>query len=330
MSILNAIAQGTNPGAGMVQGRKNQLAMEDRERSYNMAKTNQNRLAENDAFNRQWKMDERDYNRKQNTLQSKAKAREDAAEWVKQLKHDIMKGVLPPDAVEGYAQTWFETGRGMGLDLPESVPPNALKALTDLAAGSYKPQKPDLMTGVDGQGNPVMVPKVEGATPFIKPDNNKVNLVQVFSEDGMTPEFVPQSEALERKPYSDAQAKKMDEKRKTAQASKKVQSIAQDLLKDKDSVRAVYGAIDSWTPTLRSKSKTTEIKLQQLISNLTLADTDKLTGILSDTDIALLKAGATPLSDLSLDDETAIQALEALAGDPNTVTVGNATITFKD
>jgi hypothetical protein len=304
MSILNAIAQGTNPGAGMVQGRKNQLAMEDRDRSYNMAKTNQNRLAENDAFNRQWKMDERDYNRKQNTLQSKAKAREDAAEYVLEVRKQAMK--LPPEARPGLVQNMWSMAGDLGVELPELTPKH-LEAFQSLPLDD------------DGLSNYAAKQKVR--IGLEQEAENKER------ERRMTAPTVVE-QAADRK--ATAQAKTAELKVQDAEAQKdaasatkaELQNLASEFLVPKgdgtfdvkDSIKSVYGAWDGLTPTLMPGSVDAEAQIDRLVDLLTLENTKKMTGVLSESDIKILQRAGSILGNKRISQEVAQKELERIAG----------------
>jgi hypothetical protein len=112
---------------------------------------------------------------------------------------------------------------------------------------------------------------------------------------------------------TDVKAMENATKEEKAQVLKKdTLRIIDDLLADKDSIKAVVGPFDSTTKTILPKSSRAETKLKQLISILTAENLDIMTGVLSETDLKVIADIAGGGLDMSGDDDTVIEELERL------------------
>lgn len=114
-----------------------------------------------------------------------------------------------------------------------------------------------------------------------------------------------------------AEQKAVDVGRQAAvvqETKKSLATIAADILKDPDTVDAVYGSIDGFLPTLGPDAVDAELKIRKLVNLLTLQNVDAVPGVLSDSDIKLLKEAGTTLSNFRLSDSEAKVELARIAG----------------
>lgn len=110
-------------------------------------------------------------------------------------------------------------------------------------------------------------------------------------------------------------AGKKDVEKAAAQENKaELQELASSILEDKDAIRAVYGSIGGLLPSVRQGTVDAELQIQRLVDMLTLENTSKMSGVLSESDIKILQRAGTVLGNFRLSEDQAIKELEKVAG----------------
>ena len=223
---------------------------------------------------------------------------------------------------------------GTELGLPQADP--SVIARIDAIAQSM--QKPDegftLSPGqsrFDASGNPV--------ASITEPDKQP-DLKEVFDPETETMRFVPKDQAAGMASKAPSAKSDADARKAEAQATKaeldllaaqrteegkadtanQIQALAQSLLKEEDGeivladgVSRVFGAIDRFLPSV-GQAATAEAKINQLVSMLTLENTDKMTGVLSESDIKILRDAGTLLGSKGVPEPAALAELKKVAG----------------
>ena len=96
------------------------------------------------------------------------------------------------------------------------------------------------------------------------------------------------------------QNKKAEQQQQQAKANEvatKTRNLVDELLGDEDALRRVVGAVDEFIPTFRDSSRDAEAALDDLKNLLTVENLDLMSGVLSESDIKILKSvGASGLS----------------------------------
>ena len=88
-----------------------------------------------------------------------------------------------------------------------------------------------------------------------------------------------------------------DKAKRAEEATNKIKNLVMELLKNRDGLKRVIGGFDELTPTLRPSSRDAEAALEDLRNLLTVENLDLMSGVLSESDIKILKSvGASGLS----------------------------------
>lgn len=175
-------------------------------------------------------------------------------------------------------------------------------AITGGQPGDFAAQ---LTEAVDASGNPVFVQAskrggaqvVPGITP---PGPSAREQIQTqIAEENLAQE-VAQTEEAERKA--------------TAAASTKddISSLASSILDSGDYVD-VFGAIQGAIPSVQQETVDAEADVDRLVSLLTLENTGKMSGVLSESDIKILRDAGTILGNKRISDTKAKEELEKIA-----------------
>jgi hypothetical protein len=93
---------------------------------------------------------------------------------------------------------------------------------------------------------------------------------------------------------AEQEAKEKQQQQAAAEADRAL-AIADKLLKDEKGLRGVSGGFDRLSPTFSDKSLAIESDIEELSSLLTIGNLDRMSGALSDSDIALLKQASAGL-----------------------------------
>lgn len=88
-------------------------------------------------------------------------------------------------------------------------------------------------------------------------------------------------------------------------------TLAESLLRRPQALAATYGR-SSFLPTFDPETAAFQADRDTLVSNETLTNIDKLTGVLSDTDIALLKSSVSKLQNEGISEESAREELKRI------------------
>lgn len=117
-----------------------------------------------------------------------------------------------------------------------------------------------------------------------------------------------------------SQQKAAESARKAAEAEKTAEDVrlkALSLLgpdfKIRPDVARAFGAFQGALPTVRGSTIDVEADVEQLVSLLTLENTDKMAGVLSETDIKILRDAGTILGNRRISDERAEEELQKIA-----------------
>ncbi len=112
-----------------------------------------------------------------------------------------------------------------------------------------------------------------------------------------------------------AEQEVVDNERKTeivAQTKNRMGEIVKDLLGDLPAFEDVFGTFDGVIPSGDQDTINAENKIKQLVNMLTLQNVDAVPGVLSDSDILLLKEAGTILSNFRTGDQAAIVELRRI------------------
>ena len=105
-----------------------------------------------------------------------------------------------------------------------------------------------------------------------------------------------------------------ESKRQSAAATKsEVSELAQTIL-DAGDYESVYGAAQGLFPTVRPDIIDAEADVDRLIDLLTLENTSKMTGVLSESDIKILQRAGTKLANKRISNKAARDELQRIAG----------------
>ena len=105
-----------------------------------------------------------------------------------------------------------------------------------------------------------------------------------------------------------------ESKRQSAAATKsEVSELAQTIL-DAGDYESVYGAAQGLFPTVRPDIIDAEANVDRLIDLLTLENTSKMTGVLSESDIKILQRAGTKLANKRISNKAARDELKRIAG----------------
>lgn len=94
--------------------------------------------------------------------------------------------------------------------------------------------------------------------------------------------------------------------------SNDIVTLADGLLSKPETVRSVYGTTDGVLPSILPTTVDAEADLRRLVNMLTLENTSKMSGVLSESDIKILASAGTVLSNFRISDEKAIAELERI------------------
>lgn len=285
MSIYDRIAEsGRNAGAGLnayVQGRYNveqdRLAREDRQNQFDLERSDRQSQIQRNAY-----VQDRDYNRQ---LQADAdKHWNDTIELLKYAKpgqEDKILKMRRNQAIEknlpGAAQS-PENFSDYGFDFSQFKQGGADAEFED----------------------------------FKRREQFKVDLA---ASAPMSPRDVAQQRSAEANAAA-AELKIEDARAKTdsAKATKaEVSALASDILAD-GGYQSVYGGIQGLLPSTRQNVIDAEANIDRLVDLLTLENTSKMTGVLSESDIKILQRAGTKLANKRISDAAAKAELERIAG----------------
>lgn len=163
---------------------------------------------------------------------------------------------------------------------------------------------------LQNDGQTLDMPPLPGTSQPIVDTSGMSPKTRQFAEQRLVEEQIKQAY-----PSPQAQEKLRDLEK---QAQGKVEMAAEtkrlidEILLDKDAVRAAVGPISSQLPTYRGSTSEAESKIRRLGSIATAENLNLMSGVLSNTDIQILKDIAGGQYDLSRDDEMFIRDLERI------------------
>jgi hypothetical protein len=194
-----------------------------------------------------------------------------------------------PNVVQGYAPMPTAADQAAALQAQQNA------AMARLLSGG--------VGGQGGQGGPIPSPNAPaGSTnPFAGMSAADIAMLPTeiqkkAFESRIDPKNIDQQK----------QAAKRDEVRRTAAG------LIGGLLEDKGAVRSVVGGYDAMTPTFFGSSLEAENKIKRLRSMLTSENLDLMTGILTDTDMQVLREISAGELDQRRDQDAFIRDLETL------------------
>lgn len=129
----------------------------------------------------------------------------------------------------------------------------------------------------------------------------------VIGPDGNQYHRVPQAGDRRHDPVAERQARPTNDT-EAIDTAREVQRIARSL-RQHPGVRGAFGVVDSRLPTLRQSTADAEVLRNSLTSLLTLENTGKLKGVLSNADMEILRRASSTISP-EMGDDAAIAELE--------------------
>ena len=93
-----------------------------------------------------------------------------------------------------------------------------------------------------------------------------------------------------------------------------ISDLAGSILKNEDTLEAVYGTISGLIPSSSQETIDAEADIAKLVNLLTLENTDKMTGVLSESDIKILRDAGTVLGNFRISKEKAAGELKDIQG----------------
>lgn len=285
MSIYDRIAEsGRNAGAGLnayVQGRYNveqdRLAREDRQNQFDLERSDRQSQIQRNAY-----VQDRDYNRQ---LQADAdKHWQGTIELLKYAKPGQEDKILK-----------MRRNQAIEMNLPGAAQSPENFADYGFDFSQFK------QGGADAEFE-----------DFKRREQFKVDLA---ASAPMSPRDVAQQRSAEANAAA-AELKIEDARAKTdsAKATKaEVSALASDILAD-GGYQSVYGGIQGLLPSTRQNVIDAEANIDRLVDLLTLENTSKMTGVLSESDIKILQRAGTKLANKRISDAAAKAELERIAG----------------
>lgn len=316
MSIYNAIANmGKDAGAGLnaYASAKYQHKQDKR----------RNALIDEDRAIRE---EDRQYGRERNALADKRyederrqAIQQEAQQHASSTQQAVMQAKTPEQA-----QAIWEQGQQQAIDLGYLDPNNA-QPWDQVGSKLFAEQSPAGFTlsegqrRFDAQGN--LVAEVAPQDP-VEEARRLAEMEQEMAAQAPQipqPPPTPMETAKLRKAEADAAAaeaslqttqRETEAKNQTAQ---QVRDLASELLQD-DNLDSVFGNMQGMMLSLFQSTVDAESKVDQLVDMLTLENIDKMSGVLSDTDIKILKNAGSRLSNKRISDKAARSELEKIAG----------------
>lgn len=302
MSIFDAIANaGSNTGAGLNAYARNKFALDENRRleAKDDQRYNQSMALQQDKVNIQWQRAATDHatQTRQRVMEAKT-AKQAQARWLAGMKEAVDLGYMNPQ--EAQPDAWRDI-----WEKPATKPPK-------------------LMKGYGADGQPAMVPEVKGARPY----EEKPEWLQKeeWKQSQPPPPMTPKEKAQLRKAEADAtvaENKASESTRKSeaaAAGAEEIKGVALSLLAKnekgeyvlRDGVSRVYGLADQFFPSIGDAYEA-EADIDRLVNLLTLANTDKMTGVLSESDIKILRDAGTVLSKKGLSERRVLEELKKIA-----------------
>ena len=173
----------------------------------------------------------------------------------------------------------------------------------------------------------------------------------IKSETPLSPKEIAEQRSAEASAAA-SELKLQDSRAKNdaaAATKSEVSELAADILKE-GGYQSVYGAAQGLLPSVRPDIIDAEANVDRLIDLLTLENTSKMTGVLSESDIKILQRAGTKLANKRISDKAAKGELERIAGifekaaasgslvrnqsgsvvGNKPITIGGATVTFSE
>lgn len=135
-----------------------------------------------------------------------------------------------------------------------------------------------------GDSQPVMPPAPSGLNPKEQMEWRK-NQISAMTPN--PPKDMRLTAAGEYEPIPGSELHK--QRQKASQFKGDTKRLIDDLLRDPESLRAITGTVDSMFPTIMPRSAEAQVKLNQLRDMLTTENLGLMTGVLSETDLQVLR-----------------------------------------
>lgn len=259
--------------------------------------------------NRNAYVQDRAFNAQQEYRNSAAQAQQEAAEadharWV---IGQVQKATTPEQARAVY-EWGMQDAQQRGFDTSDAPSWEQIQGMYAPPANNAEWGR-NLVTGQDAQGNPVFLQTSE---------SGQVRAVEDYKPPGPTKkELEDERAATARADQAEVKAQDAKQKAEAAKATKaEVEQAARDLLEPGivDAVKSVYGAYQGAIPSLREGTIDAEAKVDRLVDMLTLENTSKMTGVLSESDIKILQRAGTILANKRISDKAALEEIKRIGG----------------
>lgn len=330
MSINNVIAQGFNPGAGLVKGQ--QIKNERNERNYLRKQQGQQRAQE-------WAMQGL-------ALAEKIKDPKQRPGWV-----NYWYDQAPPEIKE-----YLPDPRGIGelagmLGGPEIKPPQSRERIAgdEIITEDFDPSTGGWVEQSRGARWQEKEPKPEKLVEVIT-DDNQVRLMPESEAVSSGATLASQVDVDKKLADTESARIKAEEERAKLEGEQRtkdeIKAIAESFLElgedgnyslkgdwMRGGIKDVYGTVDGSTLfNIRPGTVDAEAQIDQLVSLLTLGNLNKMSGVLSDSDIKILAGAGTKLANKRLSDDQVLAELMKIAdvmNNPSKMQIGGATVEFK-
>lgn len=290
MSVNAFLARGVNAGAGMLDAARTKYNIQRDEEI-----RSRNAFVQDRAFNAQ--QDQRNA-----TLRGQQEAAEaEHARWIMEQ----VKGARTPEQARSIYEWGMRDAQQRGFDVSDAPPWEQIQGAYADPVNNAEWGR-NLVVGQDPEGNPVFLQTSE---------TGEVRPVEGYRPPGPS----PKETALTEKAQADARAaetKAADAEYTQSQkelTKQEVRSLAAELL-NSDAIESVYGSFQGAVPSVRPGVVDAEAQVDRLVDMLTLENTSKMTGVLSESDIKILARAGSVLANKRISDRAAKKELERIAG----------------
>ena len=302
MSVVNAfLARGVDAGRGMRDAAEIKYGI-NRDAEIRA----RNAFVQDRAFDRNALVQDRNFDAQQEHRNAMQAGQMEAAEaeharWIMEQ----VKGARTPEQARAVYEWGMQDAQQRGFDISDAPTWEQVQGAYADPVNNAEWGR-NLVTGQDAEGNRVFLQTSE---------SGEVRPVEGYRPPGPSPKEIAQTE----KARADARAAetKAAEAEHTQQqkdiTKNEIRDLAKELL-DNDAIDSVYGSWQGAVPSVRAGVVDAEAQVDRLVDMLTLENTSKMTGVLSESDIKILARAGSVLANKRISDAAAKKELERIAG----------------